>query len=509
MKQMKTWMSAAILTICSTSVIAQDVQYQEYLQSNEYPNALRFMPLPPTFDSIRYADDLIQWEWGKTQRDTPRGQQASREELRTPDIMRIVIAEALSIDTISDTTTPALARLLQRAYYTGNACVKGQKKQYFRIRPFMQMGEDTWGAYDDDFLRTNSSFPSGHTAFGWFTAMVFAEMFPQLQDTIMRRGFQFGENRVISGAHYQSDVYTGYLSAAASFARAHANPELREDILAARAEYISLKGYPADYNVMDGVDIPHGENILNMPVTADSYRFVGDLMRYWQARNLRTTERGEQARCDAPYTIENIEGTMGDVMEMEISETATPAIHALMAYVLEKSSNTADHMKPLRFRTRPFVQLGDNTLFPDDEEKEKGKSSYPSGHTCLGWSEALTLIEVAPELQDTILHRGFQFGESRQIAGYHWASDIEAGRLLASTLMTYLHNDATFLDLLAKARTEYQAKTTGIAPVASRQATNAEGTYTLGGLRLSGKPSGKGIYISNGSKYLNTGNTRP
>ena len=502
-------MSAAILIICSTSINAQDAQYTEYLQDDEYPNALRFMPLPPTVDSVRYVDDLIQWEWGKTQRDTPRGKQASREELWTPDIMRIVIAEALSIDTISDTTTPALARLLQRAYNTGNACVNEQKEQYFRIRPFMQMGEDTWGDYDSDFLRTNSSFPSGHTAFGWFTAMVFAEMFPQLQDTIMRRGFQFGENRVISGAHYQSDVYTGYLSAAASYARAHANPELKEDILAARAEYLKLKGYPADYDVMDGVDIPHGENILNMPVTTDSYRFVGDLMRYWQARKLRNTERGKQAKRDAVYSIENIEGTLGDVMEMEISETATPAIHALMDYVLEKSSNTADHMKPLRFRTRPFVQLGDNTLFPEDEEKEKGKSSYPSGHTCLGWSEALTLIEVAPELQDTILHRGFQFGESRQIAGYHWASDIEAGRLLASTLMSYLHNDATFLDLMEKARAEYQSATLGVAPVPARKENQADGTYSLNGYRLPGKPNGKGLYISNGSKYLNTENARP
>ena len=60
MKQITRWMSAAILIICSTSVIAQDAQYQEYLQVNEYPDALRFMPLPPTVDSVRYADDLIQ-----------------------------------------------------------------------------------------------------------------------------------------------------------------------------------------------------------------------------------------------------------------------------------------------------------------------------------------------------------------------------------------------------------------------------------------------------------------
>lgn len=56
------------------------------------------------------------------------------------------------------------------------------------------MNEDTWGKYDSDFLRTNGSYPSGHTAFGWATALAFAEMWPELQDTILRRGVQFGEN---------------------------------------------------------------------------------------------------------------------------------------------------------------------------------------------------------------------------------------------------------------------------------------------------------------------------
>jgi outer membrane protein TolC len=75
-----------------------------------------------------------------------------------------------------------------------------------RTRPFVQMNDPVWAQYDTDLLRLNGSYPSGHTAFGWFTALAFAEMCPEEQDNILRRGFMFGENRVIVGAHYQSDV---------------------------------------------------------------------------------------------------------------------------------------------------------------------------------------------------------------------------------------------------------------------------------------------------------------
>ena len=45
------------------------------------------------------------------------------------------------------------------------------------------------------------------------------------------------------------------------------------------------------------------------------------------------------------------------------------------------------------------------------------------------------------------------------IAGYHWQSDVDAGRLVASAAVARLHADKRFLKLMKKARKEYRKLT--------------------------------------------------
>ena len=78
------------------------------------------------------------------------------------------------------------------------------------------------------------------------------------------------------------------------------------------------------------------------------------------------------------------------------------------------------------------MQLGEPSAVAGDEEKERGKSSFPSGHTNLGLSEALVMAEVVPKHQNEILRRGYEYGHNRLIVGYHWYTDIEATRQLAA-----------------------------------------------------------------------------
>ena len=504
MRQAKRWMLTALLAIGGATASAQTFEFPVYVWIDEMPDAGYFLPAPPSIGSVEFIDDLVQFQWGKTQRNTPRGQQASRESMWEPEAMRIVIAEALSLDEISDEKTPALATLLDKCYYTGNLSTVGPKDKYMRVRPFVQMNDQLWAEYDDDLLRTNGSYPSGHTAFSWFTALAVAEMWPALQDTILRRGFLFGENRVIAGAHYQSDVTAGYLCAAAAFARAHTNPELQEDIKAARAEYARLKGLDVEKNTGDGVDVPHGENILSAPVDTASYRYASDLALYWAGKELRDTERGSQAEHEADYSVEMMCEVFGEATGVLMSQEKTPNIYALMSYVLDKSSAAADRLKEIRFRKRPFVQLDEPSFVAGDEEKERGKSSFPSGHTNLGWTEALTMVQVAPEHQDEILRRGYEYGYNRQIVGYHWFTDIVATRQLSSALFARLNADAKFQELMKKAQKEYQS----IAPTGVRSVTRSDADgqraaiYTIDGRRIDGMPTRSGIYIQGNKKVL-------
>ena len=467
----------------------------------DQPNGGVFLPVPPDMASTEYIDDLLQFQWGKTQRNTPRGRQASDESGGTPDAMRMVMAEALSIDVISQDKTPALDRLLTKICNTGDNSTKAAKDKYMRLRPFMQMNDPLWAQYDTDYLRTNGSYPSGHTAFGWATALVFAEMWPELQDTILRRGFQFGENRLIVGAHYQSDVTAGYLCAAASVARAHTNPELEKDILAARAEYARLKGLPEDYDPVTGVDVPHGERILNDPVDTTSYRYISDLTQYWKAKPVRYTERGKRAATEAEYSVEMMCQVFGEAANMKLSAQKTPAIYALLDTVLIKASETADRLKPIRFRKRPFVQLGEPSFVPGDEEKERGKSSFPSGHTNLGWTTALIMAEVAPEYQDEILRRGYEYGYNRLIVGYHWFTDIIATRQVSAALVARLHADAGIRQMIAVARAEYvEQRAASVHPVSAPNASADGHVYTLSGRQAT--ETTRGIVIKDGQKIV-------
>ncbi len=423
-----------------------------YVSKDALPDASYYLPAPPDTASMDYIDDLLQWQWGKTQRPLPRGRQASDESLWLPRMIESIMAHVLELDTISPEATPAIDRLLVRAYHTGNYSTKKAKDRYMRIRPFMQMGEDTWAQWDDDYLRTNGSYPSGHTGIGWATALAFAEMWPELQDTILRRGFQFGENRIITGAHYQSDVNAGYMCGSASIAAAHNNPWFEEDIAAARAEYKRLKGLPADYEPTTNAGLPHGSRFLNTVVDTTSHRYPGELARYWTAKAFRKTPRGEQAVRNIDSSAEYMMKLFGDVIGKTISPETTPALAQLISDVRTVTTLSASELKTSHFRKRPFVQLGEPTAVPVAEDGERGESSYASCHAQIGWAIALVLAEVVPEKQNEILRVGYDYGYDRVITGYHWATDIEAARLLASAVVARLHADKSFLELVAKAK---------------------------------------------------------
>ena len=47
-------------------------------------------------------------------------------------------------------------------------------------------------------------------------------------------------------------------------------------------------------------------------------------------------------------------------------------------------------------------------------------------------------------------------GQSRVICGYHWQSDVDAARVVASTVVATLHSNNEFNAQLAKAKAEFQ-----------------------------------------------------
>jgi acid phosphatase (class A) len=84
--------------------------------------------------------------------------------------------------------------------------------------------------------------------------------------------------------------------------------------------------------------------------------------------------------------------------------------------------------------------------------------SYPSGHAAHGWGWALLLAEVFPSRAHDILERGREYGDSRVVCGVHYPSDVEAGRLVAASIVARLHSDQEFRTFLEAARVELAEK---------------------------------------------------
>lgn len=449
----RLFVAAALLTVCSKS-FAQTEKDSVYVFIQDMPDAGIYLPPPPSMTSPTYADDFAQWQWGKSVRPTARGQQANDDSQWGIDGMIRVHSGTLGFE-ISKENTPAIYRLLYNVLWTENESTHNAKRKYMRTRPFAQYNEHTWGRFDNEReLRFNGSYPSGHTSLGWSTALVLSEMVPELQDTLLRSGYQYGESRVIVGAHYQSDVDAGFLCGTTAVAVMHASPYFRKDLEAARKEYCKIKGIKS---VSKEEGFPDGTKIFDGPITEDSHRFYGDIIKYYETLPERETERGEQAKADADNSVDAMMKTFS-TPAFAISRESNPAIAALLDYTRENLIKTAGELGSSTFRERPYVRLNprrNKTLIPDDEDTLKATTSYPSVHSEIGWGLALLLVEIGPrEAANDILGRGFEYGRSRIIAGYSYPSDVQTGRLWASATLAHLHTMPEFQQLLQATKDE-------------------------------------------------------
>jgi subtilase-type serine protease len=58
-------------------------------------------------------------------------------------------------------------------------------------------------------LFANASFPSGHTTFGYTTSLLFAMLVPEQYQQMLTRASEYGDSRIVLGAHYALDVIAG------------------------------------------------------------------------------------------------------------------------------------------------------------------------------------------------------------------------------------------------------------------------------------------------------------
>jgi hypothetical protein len=82
----------------------------------------------------------------------------------------------------------------------------------------MYPGDDFWGVRSGNALyldgpsqdlRTSPAFPSGHTTYGYTESVLLGILHPQRYPQMIARGAEYGNSRIILGAHYAMDVIGG------------------------------------------------------------------------------------------------------------------------------------------------------------------------------------------------------------------------------------------------------------------------------------------------------------
>ena len=236
---------AAAAMMAATNLSAQEEEVvNAYFTQGEMPDMMVFLPGPPDSTSVAFMNDVARYYWGKEMRNDPeRAAQATRDAVYGLATILTEFEEAFGMK-VSKEDTPEIYKVLLEGTATCDSICTRPKREYMRRRPFMVFNEPTLYPEDEPALRLNGSYPSGHTMLGWSSALLMMEINPDRATEILTRGYRYGENRLVVGAHWQSDTDAARLAASAAYARLHTSERFLEQMKKAREEYQRLKGTP-------------------------------------------------------------------------------------------------------------------------------------------------------------------------------------------------------------------------------------------------------------------------
>ncbi|HTV84076.1 MAG TPA: phosphatase PAP2 family protein [Dyella sp.] len=195
------------------------------------------LPPPPAAGSIAAQRDL------QAVLDTQKTRTDADDAAAKADTDRSVFrfADALGL-AVPSSALPKTTAFFARTAQLDKALVKDAKNYWQRPRPAAVSGDVHPLAKEkaDDW-----SYPSGHSTFGYTTAVLLANMVPEKRAAIFARADVYAQHRIVMGAHFPSDVEAGHLAGTVIAAEVMQDPSWQQDYLAARAELRKALGLPA------------------------------------------------------------------------------------------------------------------------------------------------------------------------------------------------------------------------------------------------------------------------
>ena len=434
------------------------------------PDAKKFLPGPPEETSVEYLKDYSQYVWGKSQRTSADWQQQASGDMNYQLSTFINAFSPLVGLPISKSNTPNIHLVLDYIMTYGQNTIDAAKNAYtFSLRPYAKFKENSLVPIYESEYADISTYPSSYSFMGWLMALTLIEICPDKQDPILARGYSFGTSSIIAGYNWDSDAISGRLLACAMTALLHNHSNFNNMIKAARQEYEKKTGisntiittdpnaafFPIDY-------IPDAAKYLPNPPVIGTVPFAYDVNQHITNSKKRSTSEGKSAIEDIELSIERMCTIYSPAFGKTISPTATPQIYKLINRTLLTGVSACYLAKAKFVRLRPYYLFNEPPAFIHSGDpvysEQFVSTSYPSGHSCQAWLVAMLLAEINSSNAEAVLSRGYKYGQSRVITGYHWQSDVESGRLLASAIYAHLHASDEFMKMMNLARKEYDNK---------------------------------------------------
>jgi acid phosphatase (class A) len=190
--------------------------------------------------------------------------------------------------------------------------------------------------------------------------------------------------------------------------------------------------------------------LLPTPPAVDSPRTKAELETVLATQNHRTATEASLAMADA---TENVWRFANVVADPKFKAENLPVFSAFFTRVVATESAVVDPAKDSWKRPRPHMV--DSRVKPIVKLSTSG--SYPSGQTTVGTLMGIVLAQMLPENRTNILARAWAYGQNRVIAGIHYPSDIEAGRLSGTAIAAVLATHSDFNNEFQAAKAELRA----------------------------------------------------
>jgi acid phosphatase (class A) len=209
---------------------------QGYLADGQF-DLLQILPPAPVKGDARYKADRTIFKQTRALVGTPRYRLATSDADYHQSALMADFSCAVGVS-LTPQDAPRTKALVDRALVDTETQTNIAKEHYKRLRPFLiDKGPICENKAE---LAKSYDYPSGHTTLGWTWALILSDLLPDRATAILARGRAYGDSRFVCGAHNESAVEGGKLSASSTMAMVRTTPAYQADAAAARSELQAL-----------------------------------------------------------------------------------------------------------------------------------------------------------------------------------------------------------------------------------------------------------------------------